>query len=248
MEGAMVEQEILTKIRDGICAIGYITVPLQKFSASVHQPYFKVVGTGFLVRANLAMTNRHVIERLLYDQADLGFPDDQRLLMFVHPIDPTVCQADFRPILQLHEIGGEMDVGFVSFPPDKESASIQPLQLQSHMSFQVSEPVGVCGYPYGHHMLQKKDGSRVYRWGPVLQQGYISAVSPFEKANPPNEILLDARIAGGMSGAPVFRPSDGTVIGIIYKAWEATTALALPLDAQVVQNLLKQYDSQKGVT
>ncbi len=103
-------------------------------------------------------------------------------------------------------------------------------------------------YILTHHMLQKKDGSRVYRWGPVLQQGYISAVSPFEKANPPNEILLDARIAGGMSGAPVFRPSDGTVIGIVYEAWEATTALALPLDTQIVQNFLQQYDSQKGVT
>jgi hypothetical protein len=45
-----------------------------------------------------------------------------------------------------------------------------------------------------------------------------------------------------MSGAPIFRPSNGEVIAIHYAGWEATTALGLPLTQSDVDNWLVLFD------
>ena len=87
-----------------------------------------------------------------------------------------------------------------------------------------------------------KRGHKIYRWGPVFQQGSISAISPFDGTLEPDEILLDVRTAGGMSGAPIFRPSNAEVIGIHYAGWEATTALGIPLTQIEVNTWIAQYD------
>jgi hypothetical protein len=90
-------------------------------------------------------------------------------------------------------------------------------------------------------MLQR-DG-KVYRWGPVVQQGHVSAVSPFDGVPDgylPSEVLLDIRISGGMSGSPILRPADGRVVGIVHSTWEATTALGLPLITAVIDQWLSQ--------
>jgi hypothetical protein len=240
----MIAQEVLQKVRNGICAIGYLTVPHAQFTADYHQPFFKVVGTGFLVHDTVAMTCRHVIRGLQDYQADIGFPDDQRIVMFVHPHEATVWRVTISGISWFSYVEStEVDVGFVGFtrPGDEGFAAVAPLPVQSAAIYQVSEPIAICGYPYGHAMLQKD--RKVYRWGPVVQQGFISAISPFDTAQALNEILLDVRIAGGMSGAPVFRPADGTVVGIVHSAWEATTALALPLDQQLITVWLAQHES-----
>ena len=68
----MIERQVLSRITHGICAVGYLTVPLERYNEDTAQPYFKVVGTGFLVRPTVVMTNRHVIEGLAEKQADLG--------------------------------------------------------------------------------------------------------------------------------------------------------------------------------
>ena len=84
--------------------------------------------------------------------------------------------------------------------------------------------------------------------GPVVQRGFISAISPFDSSLEPNEMLLDVRTAGGMSGAPIFRPSNGEVIGIHHSGWEATTALGLPLIKQKVEEWLTLFDNKLSIT
>ncbi len=233
----MIDPQIVTRLTRGICAVGYLTVPLERYNQDPTQPYFKVVGTGFLVRPSVAMTNRHVIQALETRQADLGFPDIQRMLLFVSSMN-----GQLRPVLRMMRASftadnPEIDVAFVTFrrEPAEHFVGIEPLDIDDAYALRVTEEVGVCGYPYGEAMLQR-DG-RVYRWGPVVQQGHISAVSPFDGVPVgflPNELLLDVRIAGGMSGGPVVRPEDGRVVGIIHSTWESTTALGLPLIRQII--------------
>jgi len=136
-----------------------------------------------------------------------------------------------------------LDVAFIQFQrkPEEHFQSIEPLPLDKRYTLRVTEKIAVCGYPYGEAMLQR--GGKVYRWGPVVQSGHVSAVSPFDGVPEPylpTEVLLDVRIAGGMSGAPIMRPSDGTVVGIVHSTWEATTALGLPLTEAVVDQWLAQ--------
>jgi hypothetical protein len=90
-------------------------------------------------------------------------------------------------------------------------------------------------------MLQRN--RRVYRWGPVVQQGHISAISPFDNASRPEEMLLDVRVAGGMSGAPIFLPDDAAVVGIITSTWEATTAVGIPITQEVLRQWLSRADA-----
>lgn len=240
----MIEPAVLGRIRHGICAVGYLTVPLEQYNKDATQPFFKVVGTGFLVRPSVVMTNRHVIEGLGERQLDLGFPDKQQMLLFV-AIGPD---ARLRPVVRMIRStftadNLNFDVGFIQFQraPEEHFQGIEPLTFDESYSLRVTQEIAVCGYPYGEAMLQR--GGTVYRWGPVVQSGHISAVSPFDGVPEPflpTELLLDVRIAGGMSGGPVVRPGDGSVVGIIHSMWESTTALGLPLTKAVVDQWLVQ--------
>jgi hypothetical protein len=138
----------------------------------------------------------------------------------------------------------KIDVGFVEFRVVHQLhfEGIAPLEVEEQLNLRVSEEIAVYGYPYGTAMLER-DGT-IYRWGPVVQQGWISGISPFETAAAPDEILLDVRTAGGMSGAPIFRPRDGRVIGIHHSGWEATTALGQPVDRALLTAWLSEYDAQ----
>jgi hypothetical protein len=239
----MIERDVLYRIRSGICAIGYCTVPIPEYAKDPSRPFFKVLGTAFVVREAVAITNRHVLQGLLDNQQDMGFPDDQRALMFVYPAPENLWQITVATIRALGFLmQRELDVGFVDFVPSAgpEFQQVQPLAVQVEPRFNVSEPIAVCGYPYGHAMLQRD--RKVFRWGPVVQQGYLSAISPYDTSATPSEILLDVRSAPGMSGAPIFRPGSGTVIGLLHSGWEATTALGLPLTMASLQAWLKLHD------
>ena len=239
----MIDQDILNKLRNGVCAIGYLSVERSKYLQDPTSPYFKVVGTGFLIRDTTIMTNRHVLEAVFDAQAEFGFSDNQRALIFVAPQKGSGLQVIIRVIMKLTAISEpEIDVGFIEFNrgPEKHFRNIKPLCIQGDWQLKVTESIAICGYPYGHAMLQRD--KKVYRWGPVVQQGYISAISPFDTSTTPNEILLDIRVAGGMSGAPIFRPFDGKVIGILHSVWEATTALGLPLTTDIIKDWLSRYD------
>jgi len=120
---------------------------------------------------------------------------------------------------------------------------ISPLEISASPELRVTEEVAVCGYPYGTAMLKKN--AEVYRWGPVIQRGFISAISPFDTTDAPDEILLDVRTASGMSGAPIFRPLNGEVIGIHHSGWEATTALGLPLTQDKLSAWLGWHDQNR---
>jgi hypothetical protein len=239
----MLDKSIISKVTNGVCAVGYLSVPLTEYRKNVHSPFFHVIGTGFLVRPTTAITNRHVIEGLFESQADLGFPSSQFFISFIVSDGKGSFRNTVRMIRHFATLDTP-DIGFVEFHIVHEThfEDIHPLPLAPAFDFKLTEEVAICGYPYGTAML-KRD-TKIYRWGPVIQQGSISAISPFDGAANPDEILLDVRTAGGMSGAPIFRPSSGEVIGIHYAGWEATTALGLPLTKSGVDTWLALFDEK----
>ena len=81
----MLDKNIISKVTNGVCAVGYLSVPLAEYRKDPHSPFFHVIGTGFLVRPTTAITNRHVIDGLFQNQAELGFPSTQFFMSFYYP-------------------------------------------------------------------------------------------------------------------------------------------------------------------
>lgn len=246
-EASMIDPRIISRVRNGVCAVGFLTVPLDVYMRNPKSPFFKVVGTGFLVRETTAITNRHVIEGLFEQQANWGFPSSQFFLSFVATKNTPQPQITIRMIRRFNALANaEFDVGFLDFNVVREEhfRDIKPLDIASSFNLRVSDEIAVCGYPHGTAMLTKD--SKIYRWGPVVQRGFVSAISPFDTADNPDEILLDVRTAPGMSGAPIFRPSNGEVIGIHHSGWDdQTTALGLPLTKAEIDAWLQQFDKDQ---
>ena len=112
----MINQDVLSKVRNGVCAIGYLTVPFGSYLNDLQSPYFKVVGTGFMVRDTTIMTNRHVIEALINSQCEFGFTDEQRVIIFVTPRSGDRLQIVIRKILKPRSLSEKLlDVGFIEF-------------------------------------------------------------------------------------------------------------------------------------
>ncbi len=244
----MIDQAIVDRTHNGVCAVGMLTVPLTVWNKDPHAHPFQVVGSGFLVRDTTAITNRHVIHDLL-DLAEASYiPDEQLFISFIAPFGGRRVLNTVRMIRQGLEIEvGDVDIAFIEFQrnPADHFEMIHPLPILESGELRVTEEVFLCGYPYGNLLLEKED--EVYRWGPVIQQGYISGLSPFSKTDDPDEILLDVRTAKGMSGSPICRVDSGDVIGIHYAGVRdatriTTTAYGIPLNQDSVQRWLAEWE------
>jgi S1-C subfamily serine protease len=239
---------LVDRIHNSVCAIGYLPIPLKEWKAKAASHPFKVVGSGFLVRATTVMTNRHVIRDLLVAAEADYIPDDQLFISFIAPIGHGKVLNTVRMVRRrVGILGTDADIGFIEFKrePAEHFEHIHPLAIDETGELQVTEEVYVCGYPHGNRLMEK-DGE-IYRLGPVMQHGYISGLSPFGRATHPDEILLDVRTARGMSGSPVFRPGTGAVIGIHNEAigssvGVSTTAFAIPLRRAPVIDWLSKFD------
>ena len=240
----MIDKSLIQRVKPGICAIGYLSVPADKYVKDLTKPYLKVVGSGFLVRETTVITNRHVIQGLLSAQSELGFEDDQKILQFVYPRSGGWQQA-FCTFKHYGMVtNAALDFGLIEFVrrSETEFEQCQPLTLGNPSAVAVGDAVAALGYPYGTSMLAE-DG-RVYRFGAVLQQGYVSAIAPFD-GHKPDRFLLDIRTAGGMSGCPVLDSASGEVIGVHYAGMEATIAAAPPLTQELLHTLFKVHDKDE---
>lgn len=246
----MLDRHILNRIRSGVCAIGYLKVKPVKGKIEEYinnRDNFVIIGTGFLIRKTTVVTNRHVLQELKLKQDELGFSDDQKLLKFVYPAgegewQEAFCRFKFAGILANQEI----DVGFIEFTrrPDLQFEQCVPLELGNPLLVNTGQSIGVFGYPHGTGLLKIQDEKHrelFNRFGPVLQQGYISAIAPLDDVSTVDNFLLDINYAGGMSGSPVFRIDDGLVVGLFY-AGLGISAFAIPIDADKINEWLKLHD------
>lgn len=74
----MITQAVGNRIRVSTCAVLRMEERHEQWLASVTpgskvpRPKFEVLGTGFLVRDNLVLTNRHVVELIATDHHKTG--------------------------------------------------------------------------------------------------------------------------------------------------------------------------------
>ena len=260
----VIDPAILQRLRHGVCAVGYLREPLADARPHTVAGWFTVVGSGFLVGKETVITNRHVLDSLESETKREGIPDTQRFLLFVVVMagrvyvgskPGTVVARDEvritpRQVRHAYPLRSpDVDIGFIEFAEvyPADFANIVPVELDDPRSMRVSESIAVYGYPHGNTLLEK-DG-RVHRWGPVLQQGWISGIAPWEGLAAPEEFLLDVRTADGISGSPVFRPSTGKVCGVLHSEPTkerddvvTTTAFAQPLSRDLLATWLAELD------
>lgn len=244
----MLAPEILRHAHNAVCAIGLLPVPLEEWNLQPSEVPLQIEGTGFLVRPNTVMTNQHVLEKVVLEAHIRDIPDTQLFVWFVAPSRIPKVPGTLRMIRQTHtQELGEVDVALLEIraDPDFHFEDMSPLIPADSPEVQVSEEVFLCGFPYTNLLLEHE--GRPTRSGPVVQQGFVSGLAPFEGAEAPADVLLDVRTAEGMSGSPVVRSATGELIGIHYEAIEdktaiTTTTFAIPVHNEMLVQWLREFD------
>ena len=200
-------------------------------------------GTGFLVKQNLILTNRHVVQP--WEEDDLaslikmrGFRPRLKELFSYFPQTPQPFKA--LPI----EIATEQDLALCQIEQGTAQLPVLPLDETSD-GVASGQQVVLLGYPLGLEGLRarvddisrttsRRYGNLAYRTQlnelaasskirPQSTQGHISDVSP--------QLVYDARTDEGGSGGPVFG-ATGKVIGVnqaILLNSQSTTNFGVPI-------------------
>ncbi len=227
-----------------VCALGVRLVDQEQHMREPTAPHFQIIGTGFAVDHNLVLTNRHVLEAMRRHIETNGYDHDDLMAQFITP------KVDGWSV-HFCRIGGvglcatlDEDVGLIQLPGLSELGS-RAVKLGTLSKLKIGQALGLLGYADGERLQQANQGEvfneELYRFGPILQQGYLSAVAPMHGCGVVNRLLLDIRTTGGLSGSPVFSPETGEVFGVHFASNKTTTAFALPLDVQRVTTYRKYF-------
>jgi V8-like Glu-specific endopeptidase len=214
--------------------------------SKVPRPKSKVSATGFLVRHNLVLTNRHVVQ-LIADEHQKTGHFEHWYVQFTYPGREGGLTETIKRIVNLFAFidpsGADgIDVGLLEFRREKDDFdNCAPVEFGDLTAIAVGTDIAVCGFPLGNALL---GGSGVWRFGPVLHHGIVSGVAPFEAPNPRHltSFLTDINTAGGMSGSPVFTPGDGKVLGLHFGGVQGTVGCAMPVDRQRVDGWVRYYE------
>jgi hypothetical protein len=170
------------------------------------------------------MTCAHVIRDLQEDMRRKG--TGPGLAQFELPLSDGTWRSAPKTF-DIHDINDDQDVATLRLG---SAPGPEPLRLAApgHRR-RVGETVAICGYSHGSVLLGGK--ARITRCGPILQQGVIVALAPFDAEEAQN-LLLDIRIGPCGSGSPIFSPSSGEVLGILTEAQagpQAAISIARPV-------------------
>jgi hypothetical protein len=226
-------------LRHAICAIGYLTRPSDEYAADPRAPYFKIVGSGFLIAHRTVLTNRHVWQKLAQRLADHRLPAERGIALFAEYngyLSP-VTLVTFTNYLLLDR--QDLDIAVLHIAEDGGYCDRHlPVEIAEVARLSVGQPLAVMGYPALHYERDTEEGPKVYRIGPVLQQGHLSAVAPFDGCPRVDRLLMDIRTGDGMSGSPVIDSTTGQVIGLHEAGSGPVTAYGIPITSGSVAFLL----------
>jgi hypothetical protein len=241
-------KESLAAVGLRTCAVGVLKVPVEEFVKDAGAPLFKILGTGFLVAPLTALTNRHVVANVSAYIEKESVPKNRRHVAFLRPDGHGVAMS-FHEVekMGMATHPSFFDIGLITFraSPDDPLRNLSPVVIPAAFHGSVGDAIGVYGYAYGENLLKRELGprERTYRFGPILQQGYISAIAPYEHSSRVDRLLLDVRTARGMSGSPVFELSGGIVLGVHDSGIEDTVAFAIPLSSAMIADLIAIHAS-----
>jgi len=227
---------------------------LQDFAKDPFAPHLNVVGTGFLVRADVVFSARHVLTKAVSLCEGSRGQNRIPVVAFFNTERPAVEVRVYQWGLHGWMNPPHDDVGVITIhEADSDVVAARP-PLDSPQTFDtdVGDPIGILGYPFGTRGLVNQDAagaSRIYRVGPVLQQGFLSAIAPFESAGRVDRLLLDIRTAAGMSGAAVISSETGLAIGVHtsgFASEPSVLAFAVPLSAEFVATIVAHLATQSA--
>jgi hypothetical protein len=259
----MIRRKIAHKISNGTCALGVVTSPIDDLKHGKVKD-FEIIGTGFLVRHDTIVTNRHVALGIVQKMRELKLLAVHAQARFAY-LNEQGLQILYCPLRKCNLVANaNIDAAVIDFerndnedPPDFVKSAKRLSILENVSDIQLGEPIGAMGFPYGSelHVDPRSNPDIMSRWQPILQQGYISGFQPFEGTNVLDDLLLDIRAIGGMSGSPVFRKKTGQVVGVIYgivagafggvQVPHAVLARAVPLDWVRLSAWLSLFDGQE---
>jgi endonuclease G, mitochondrial len=226
------------KLEAAIPSIGRINVK--------NHPTYDWLGTGWLVRPNIVVTNRHVAEQFAARDATGGFPF---LLNFRRR--PIGASIDFRveyesiavnefPLVRVLHIEGPdpaPDVAFLQVSIEGASAGAllgTPIPLSSQVP-KVGQNVAVVGYPARDSRIPDPD---------VLMSIFgdefdVKRLAPGEIMRIEGGILEhDASTLGGNSGSAVLDMETGEAVGLHFAGTYRHANYCVP--AAVIRERLKQ--------
>lgn len=225
------------ELRRSTCAVFLFNADPRDPSMNFQTAPLEVLGTGFLVADGMVLTNRHVAVKLEAAREKALLPENRRFLAFCEPQSAKFLSIKSISVTHMTFLtNAALDLAILYFSPPDEPfwKGLRPVTV-APFSAQPGDEVGVVGFPFGESYFERDEGDterKRYRFGPVLQRGWVSGIAPFDESEVVDRLLLDVRTTVGMSGGPVFRPFDGTVIGIHFGGRGQIAAYAVPLSPE----------------
>lgn len=215
--------ESYSLVKKGIVAFVPLYHPLK--SKDDPLPVFPpIFGTGFIVNENgLIATNYHVAAAAdrLFKPADAprNKPPFVAILFKIAPHGLLQIPLEVLGAFKIQSfITGKVYYG----PPAPDIAVVHVkakglpiVELDGESPIEEGAEIATSGFPMGTDALTAPGW--LHQLTPTLQRGIISAVLPFPGAHP-HAFTINVMIQGGASGSPVFLPSNGKVIGVLYGA------------------------------
>jgi S1-C subfamily serine protease len=153
-----------------------------------------VRGSAFLIGPRgLMATADHVLGNLNGEELNEVF--------VLRPTPPTLTASKATVLKRFATGDSTRDLAFLQIKRQPSDPDLPFFEIADQP--QVGEDVFLLGYPLVF--------DRVYRW-PLFRFGRISSVKYFLKDS--KVLVLDLTSAGGFSGSPVVRRSDGKVLGV----------------------------------
>lgn len=224
-----------------------------------------IIGTGFIARSDgIIFTNDHVIKLInklprLKSMSPDEWPAE---VLYFH----WIADKGMMPLpLEIKGVGilkREKPIKGYHYGPDipdlgsihVHMKDLPALKIAEKLDLKEGEGIMLAGFPLGTDTLRAPGW--LHQLSPTLQSGIISAILPFPCDNP-HAILIDTMTKGGSSGSPVFNPSTGEVIGIVYGGitevktiagksgalvYENSTSLTFAIPAKIIYGIYRKID------
>ncbi len=241
--------ELAARMRATVCAIGYLKMGAG-LEPNLREPNFHVFGSGFVVRPGTILTTRRNVLGLRSEVDNKGIPRDRCRVLF----EPRAENGWQQYVCPLSHFGWvqnyTQDIALLDYlaPPGAFAVPAVPIDFIEPFAVAVGQPVATAGYAFSAAALDwDSDAGKpyLYRVGPLVQQGFVSAISPYETSRKVDRLFLDLRSSPAMNGAPVVDLGTGLVIAVLFDTLERVSALAAPLDRPAVRSLLASHDSTR---